>query len=38
VREVDAHEEQGKNEPEGERAVERSLLFGKYGHEPPKTF
>jgi hypothetical protein len=32
VREVDAYEEQGKNESEGQRTVERCWL-GKYGHE-----
>ncbi len=38
VREVDAHKEQGKDEPERQRAVDLCLLFGKYGHEPPETF
>ena len=33
VREVDADEEQGKDEPEGQRTVERCWLSGKYGHE-----
>ena len=38
VREVDPYEEQGKNEPEWQQAVERSRLFGKYGHETPESF
>ncbi len=33
VREVNADEEQGKNQPEGKRMVELSLLFCKYGLE-----
>ena len=33
VREVDADEKQGEDEPEGQRAVERCWLSGKYGHE-----
>ncbi len=33
VREVDANEEQGKDEPEGQWTVERYWLSGKYGHK-----
>ena len=38
VRQVDAYEEQGEDEPERQRAGGLCLLFGKDGHEPPKTF
>jgi hypothetical protein len=33
VCEVDADKEQGKDEPEGQRTVERYWRSGKYGHE-----
>ena len=33
VREIYADEEQREDEPEGQRAVERYWLSGKYGHE-----
>jgi hypothetical protein len=33
VCEVDADEEQGKDESEGQWTVERCWLSGKYGHE-----
>ncbi len=36
VRQVDAHEQQGEDEPEGQRAVELCLRFGKFGHESPE--